>query len=265
MVITAIAVPSFAHHKDSHGGGGPQATPTATPAPSEDTDGSETSKNDGPTSGCDQAGANDGGEYDSNCDGRASENGSEDRTSGGTPCAGCVGAADNKNPGEGSGKGQQVDATDSNNGYECDGNNGLSKGNPAHTACPEDAPPPPPPPTPTPPVPPTPTPTPTCVIPEGDVSCDDDHVKPGPVVCQNLKHCTPPPPPITCKTNCDFVDPECIDRVGAVCSDDSSTRSETVLPLTGGAILPFLIAGLLGILGGAFLVRRTKADDPSVE
>jgi LPXTG-motif cell wall-anchored protein len=42
-----------------------------------------------------------------------------------------VGKADNKNP-----KGQRPDASDHNNGYECDGNNGIAKGNPAHTACP---------------------------------------------------------------------------------------------------------------------------------
>jgi hypothetical protein len=48
----------------------------------------------------------------------------------GKPCAGCVGAADNKNP-----KGQFPDGSDHNNGYECDGNKGIGKGNPAHTGC----------------------------------------------------------------------------------------------------------------------------------
>lgn len=48
----------------------------------------------------------------------------------GKPCAGCVGKADNKNP-----QGQFPNASDANNGYECDGNQGIAKGNPAHTSC----------------------------------------------------------------------------------------------------------------------------------
>jgi LPXTG-motif cell wall-anchored protein len=41
-----------------------------------------------------------------------------------------VGAADNKNP-----KGQAPDGSDHNNGYECDGNHGIGRSNPAHTGC----------------------------------------------------------------------------------------------------------------------------------
>jgi LPXTG-motif cell wall-anchored protein len=48
----------------------------------------------------------------------------------GKPCAGCVGKADNKNP-----KGQRPNGSDHNNGYECDGNHGIGRGNPAHTGC----------------------------------------------------------------------------------------------------------------------------------
>jgi hypothetical protein len=81
-----------------------------------------------PTHGCDQALENDGDAYDSTCDGSPSENGNGN--GGGKPCAGCVGAADNKNP-----PGQAPDGSDHNNGYECDGNNGIGKGNPAHSAC----------------------------------------------------------------------------------------------------------------------------------
>jgi LPXTG-motif cell wall-anchored protein len=73
-------------------------------------------------------GANTSGAYDSTCDGRPSENGNG--SGGGRPCMGCVGNADNKNP-----PGQFPDGSDSNNGYECDGNNGVGKGNPAHTDC----------------------------------------------------------------------------------------------------------------------------------
>jgi len=48
----------------------------------------------------------------------------------GKPCNGCVGNADDKTP-----PGQMLDGTDGNAGYECDRNNGIGKGNPAHTAC----------------------------------------------------------------------------------------------------------------------------------
>ena len=44
------------------------------------------------------------------------------------PCNGCVGNADSKAP-----KGQSVG--DANAGYECDRNNGVGKGNPAHSTC----------------------------------------------------------------------------------------------------------------------------------
>ncbi len=48
----------------------------------------------------------------------------------GLPGAGTVGKADSKNP-----PGQAPDGSDRNNGYECDGNNGVGKTNPAHTGC----------------------------------------------------------------------------------------------------------------------------------
>jgi hypothetical protein len=83
-----------------------------------------------PTHGCDQALENDGDPYDSTCDGSPSQNGNGIGNATGRPCAGCVGAADNKNP-----RGQFPDGTDPNNGYECDGNNGVGKTNPAHTGC----------------------------------------------------------------------------------------------------------------------------------
>lgn len=83
-----------------------------------------------PTHGCDQANENDGDPYDSTCDGSPSQNGKGDGNANGKPCAGCVGAADNKNP-----KGQLPNGSDANNGYECDGNQGVGKTNPAHTGC----------------------------------------------------------------------------------------------------------------------------------
>jgi len=84
-----------------------------------------------PTHGCDQADENDGDVYDSTCDGSPSGNGNGGGNANGKACAGCEGAADNKNP-----QGQLPNAEeDGNNGYECDGNSGIARGNPAHSAC----------------------------------------------------------------------------------------------------------------------------------
>jgi LPXTG-motif cell wall-anchored protein len=68
--------------------------------------------------------------YCSTRDGSPSQNGAGDGKATGKPCAGCVGKADNKNP-----KGQHPDGSDRNAGYECDRNQGIGKGNPAHTGC----------------------------------------------------------------------------------------------------------------------------------
>ena len=46
------------------------------------------------------------------------------------PAAGTVGNADSKNP-----PGQAPDGSDGNNGYECDGNQGIGQTNPAHSGC----------------------------------------------------------------------------------------------------------------------------------
>ncbi|MDQ3952345.1 MAG: hypothetical protein M3279_05195 [Actinomycetota bacterium] len=87
--------------------------------------------------GCDQKGQG-SGPYASTCDGSPSQNGNGNGGGGGKPCAGCVGNADNKNP-----PGQLPNGKDPNNGYECDGNKGIGKGNPAHTGCtPGNTPPP---------------------------------------------------------------------------------------------------------------------------
>lgn len=77
-------------------------------------------------------GANRSGPYDNTCDGAPSGNGKGDGNASGKPCAGCVGNADDKNP-----PGQQPGGSDHNSGYECDGNQGVGKTNPAHTGCTE--------------------------------------------------------------------------------------------------------------------------------
>ncbi len=70
------------------------------------------------------------GSYCSTSDGTPSANGNGGGDANGKPCAGCVGNADDKNP-----PGQYKDGSDHNNGYECDGNNGVGKTNPAHSGC----------------------------------------------------------------------------------------------------------------------------------
>jgi hypothetical protein len=86
------------------------------------------------TQSADQGAANganqDCGAYCPSGVGLPSGNGNGDGNATGKPCAGCVGNADDKNP-----PGQFKDGSDPNNGYECDGNNGVGKTNPAHSGC----------------------------------------------------------------------------------------------------------------------------------
>lgn len=110
-------------------GSGSSTPPDDDGDPCEDSHGSDTGQGantDGPDN-----------EYTSTCDGRPSDNGNDSGGGGGRPCAGCVGNADDKNP-----PGQARNGDDANNGYECDGNNGVggkksspANGNPAHTGC----------------------------------------------------------------------------------------------------------------------------------
>jgi hypothetical protein len=79
-------------------------------------------------------GANVSGPYDSTRNGAPSMNGNGTGSATGEPCAGCVGKADNKNP-----PGQLPGPSDLNVGYECDGNSGIGKTNPAHTGCVEES------------------------------------------------------------------------------------------------------------------------------
>jgi len=76
-------------------------------------------------------GANQGcGAYCPSGSTQPSGNGNGNGNATGRPPAGSVGNADAKNP-----PGQAPDPSDGNNGYECDGNNGIAKGNPAHSGC----------------------------------------------------------------------------------------------------------------------------------
>ena len=74
---------------------------------------------------------NDEGEYCGTRRDKASGNGQGKGEATGKPMQAHKGKADNKNP-----PGQVGNTRD--NGYECDGNQGIAKGNPAHTSCDSD-------------------------------------------------------------------------------------------------------------------------------
>ena len=122
------------HKADTNGTDGKSNGPGTgdTPAPSCPND--QSSVNGDTDSGT--GGANTSGPYNSTCDGRISQNGQgDDAPGGGTPCAGCVGNADDKNP---PGQVREFNGQKANDmGYECDGNQGVGahygNGNPAHT------------------------------------------------------------------------------------------------------------------------------------
>jgi hypothetical protein len=176
-------------------------------------------------------GANTSGAYDSTCDGRPSENGNG--SGGGRPCQGCVGNADNKNP-----PGQFPDGSDHNNGYECDGNNGVGKGNPAHSGCQEPVVPPKPPEPPKPPKPPT---------------CPDGRPMPDNRVCDEAVD-RPPLPDVIKRPSLppDRVLPrQPFARPPEVPKFKPRQRIQGVLPVTGPSqLLPFVWLALSLIAAG---------------
>jgi hypothetical protein len=152
--VVLFGAASIATGAPGNGNGGGDATATA----NANGGGSGSTAESGPgnsAQGCDGThnsdtghGANQGGPYDNTCDGSPSGNGNGNGRATGKPCAGCVGNADDKNPGFGNGKGQMPNGSDHNAGYECDRNHGIGRTNPAHTGCASSStvtPPPPPP------------------------------------------------------------------------------------------------------------------------
>jgi hypothetical protein len=89
-----------------------------------------------------KGGANNDGPYYNDCqiDNSCvpSQNGNGNGNANGRPAAGSVGNADKKNP---PGQVRKLEgdlvypANDGDSGYECDSNNGIGKGNPAHSPC----------------------------------------------------------------------------------------------------------------------------------
>ena len=210
-------------------------------------------------------GANVHGPYDSTRDGSPSGNGNGGGEAVGKPCAGCVGAADNKNP-----PGQLPGPEDLNNGYECDGNHGIGPSNPAHTGC-TDAPPPPPPadceddd---------------TCLVPVADCADDDTCPPPPPVGdCADDDTCLvpvadcadddtcPPPPSVGCEDNCTPPPPGGVDAVHrnvshAIKVVEGAEKPEIVaggLPHTGASSEGVLVVlGLSMLLAGAAVTSTT--------
>ena len=169
-------------------------------------------------------GANTNGAYDSTRDGSPSGNGNGNGEAAGKPCAGCVGKADNKNP-----KGQLVNGSDSNAGYECDRNHGIARTNPAHTGCKT------PPPTTTPPPPPTSPPPPGCVV--------------------NCAPSSPPPP--GCVVNCASGQLE-VAAVGSATGGSLPTTGVPTLQLLGLATAA-LVAGAVLAFAGRVRRRATSA------
>ena len=127
VIGSTVAAANGVNHDDPP----PAADPNCSNSPGT----SGTCSSPQPPSNADQnnTGANDtsnSNQYKSTRNGAPSDNGSNNGPQTGQPCAGCVGRADNKNP-----QGQAPNGGDPNNGYECDGNNGIGQTNPAHTSC----------------------------------------------------------------------------------------------------------------------------------
>ncbi len=175
-----------------------------------------------PTSNADYSGngANVHGPYDSTRDGSASQNGKGDGKAGGKPCAGCVGKADNKNP-----PGQLPGGSDNNAGYECDRNQGVGQGNPAHTSCTESVP----------------SPSPSCT-----------------------ESCSPPPPACTESCSSEESRsggplsgaPAPVDAAAPVDSHAPAAQLDSVAALadTGVHIAPLLVMGVAFVVLGAAAV-----------
>ena len=154
-----------------------------------------------------------GGPYDhDNCDGSQGLHGN----GGNGKCAGCTGKADDKSPG-----GQYPG--DHNNGYECDHNKGVGKGNPAHSKC---------------------SPTPPCTVncnPGCQVNCNPD--------CLDLRSAA----------ECEDDDvlglvlrrPAFALRGDAVAGAGVAGVAGAALPFTGGEPAGFVLTGLTLIVAGA--------------
>ena len=255
VMLMAVAIPAAAGPGGKGGKDRPNAQPTEPdPEPSPSRAASRPGECYDNPNNSGGGGANSSGDYDSSCDKSAGDHGS----GGNGKCAGCDGKADYKNP-----QGQYKN--DHNNGYECDHNGGVGKGNPAHSRCKR--------------------PTTTTPCPAG--GCPPPDCPPGgcpPPDCPpNKPECKKPTP----RTPKDWVLPKLIKECdanpnmegiqpcyevevlgGGVRGRPETTPDENVparerrgkvLPFTGGAGVPGLLLAALGLLAagaGAVLVKR---------
>ncbi|MDQ1696402.1 MAG: hypothetical protein QOJ03_1755 [Frankiaceae bacterium] len=243
-----------AKHEDPDAG----STPADPSGDSDHSDGTAGTSGDPsqpqPPSNADQngGGANgDCGSYCSTRDGSPSGNGNGKGNAKGKPCAGCVGKADNKNP-----PGQYKDGSDHNNGYECDGNHGIGRSNPAHTGC-------------------TTTPPPNCET-TGDCppppDCETTGDCPPPPDCEATDDCPPPPDCVPTPANhqCGHKPPKCVPtKANSFCSTvegshhvrkppvvlgERVVRTPNVLPFTGANLGWLVASGTLTLGLGAGLL-----------
>jgi hypothetical protein len=128
MVLAMVAaVPALADPKDGRSKSDHNKPEGNDPDPEPEEYGPTTK---GDTS-CNEEGS--GGRFDETCNDSAKNNGGNPAdgkhgNGGNGKCAGCDGKADNQDP-----PGQS--RNDHNNGYECDHNGGVGKGNPSHSRC----------------------------------------------------------------------------------------------------------------------------------
>ena len=128
MLTMAAALPAYADPKGDKGKGNGQERTDPDPEPEEygpTTKGSQE---------CNEEGS--GGRFDETCNQSKKDNDGvpadgKHGNGGNGKCAGCSGKADNQDP-----PGQS--RNDHNNGYECDHNGGVGKGNPSHSRCLEE-------------------------------------------------------------------------------------------------------------------------------
>ena len=279
-----LAVPALAHHKDGHDNGSgsePEAAPeeqtseeqtseedaseesseqstdersrtgyrtgtSGTREPEPDPTPSQTDPSNKGPADCDDYSQEDNGPYDhDSCDGTQGMNGSD----GNGKCAGCTGKADDKSPG-----GQS--RNDHNNGYECDNNGGVGKGNPPHARCPIEPPP---------------TVCLTNCVPPANVcppGTDMAGLPPGPNGCDVEKRIDKVCPPGTDRAGEDMTNlkdcddevlPNVITRRVQPVGPRPEVQAGAVLPFTGaGSVTTFAALGFLLIGLGALSLRARK-------
>jgi hypothetical protein len=212
LMLTMIGRrPAIAMPPDKQGK--PSAAPTNSPQPKSNADNNPGGANNG----------GDCGAYCSTRDGSKSGNGNGGGKANGKPCAGCVGKADNKNP-----PGQFPDGSDHNNGYECDGNNGIAKTNPAHTGCT------------------TPPPSPECT-PTAEQPCETPSPECTPTAEQPCEtpspECTP-----TAEQPCETPSPECTPTAEVPCETPSVLPTTvTATPTVSETASPTVTPSVLGV------------------